>query len=90
MAHKIATRTQISLLLYTTINLASFTAGVYLVMLWPTFNAHAGFWITVVMTASVIVAAPIAWALAAHVPAKWRRKLVAEPSPLTHAPGEPI
>jgi hypothetical protein len=90
MAQKIATRTQISLLLYTTINLASFTAGVYLVMLWPTLNNHAGFWITVVVAASLIVAAPIAWALAARVPAKWQKKMVAEPSPLAGAPGEPI
>lgn len=87
MARKIGTRTQISLLLYTTINLASFTAGVYAVMLWPTLNADAGFWIAVVVAASLVVAAPIAWCLASCLRTDyWRKKMVAEPSPLTSAP----
>jgi hypothetical protein len=90
MARKIEPRTQVSLLLYSTINLASFTAGVYLVMLWPTLNANAGFWLTLVVVASLIVAAPLAWCLAACLPARWRQKVVAEPSPLAGEPNRPV
>ena len=86
MARKIGSRTQVSLLLYSTINLASFTAGVYAVMLWPTLNADSGFWLSVIVAVSLIVAAPVAWCLAACLPAKWRHKIVAEPSPLASAP----
>lgn len=90
MARTIEPRLQVSLLLYSTINLASFTAGVYLVMLWPTLNADAGFWLTVVVVASLILAAPVAWCLAACLPAHWRRKVVAEPSPHAGEPSRPV
>ncbi|MFN3656238.1 MAG: hypothetical protein ACK4UO_03145 [Pseudolabrys sp.] len=90
MARKIAPRTQISLLLYTTINLASFTAGVWLVMLWPQLTANAGFWITAIVAVSLVLAAPVSWCLAKCVPDRWRAKAVAKPSPLADAPSRPL
>lgn len=86
MARNIGTRTQISLLLYTTINLASFTAGVYLVMLWPELTDNAGFWIAAVVAVSLVLTAPVCWCLAKCLPDKWRDKVVAKPSPLSDAP----
>jgi len=86
MAPTIGRRTQISLLLYTTINLASFTAGVYLVMLWPRLTENAGFWIAAVVAVSLVLAAPLSWCLAKCLPDKWQKKIVAERSPLADAP----
>jgi hypothetical protein len=89
MARKIEARTQVSLLLYTTINLAAFTAAVYAVMLWPMLNENAGFWLTAIMAASLVVAAPVAWCLGSWLPSVWWEKMVAEPSPLSKAPTRP-
>lgn len=83
-------RAQIALLFYTTLNVAVFTVAVYIVMLWPTLNEHAGFWIAVIMAASLILTAPLAWALAPRVRPGWRKKITAVPSPLAKAPTRPI
>jgi len=87
MAREIGTRAQIALLLYSTLNVVLFTAGVYVVMLSPTLNAYAGFWLAGIVAASVIVTAPIAWGLAPRLNADyWRKKMLANPSPLASAP----
>ena len=90
MARTIAPRTQVSLLLYTTINLASFTVGVYLVMLTPQLTGHAGYWIAAIVAASLVLSAPLAWWLATRLPDRWRAKAVAKPSPLADAPSRPV
>ena len=81
MPKGIGVRTQIALLLFTTLNIAAFTAIVYVVMLTPELLNDAGTWIVVGMLASVLIAAPLSWALAPYVSAKWHKKLLAKPSP---------
>jgi len=90
MAREIGTRAQIALLLYTTLNVLVFTAGIYVVMLSPRLNEDAGFWIAAVVAASLVVTAPVAWCAAACCPAAWRKKIVAERSPLADAPTRPV
>ena len=87
MTREIGTRTQVALLLYSALNVALFTAGVYLVMLNPALTAEAGFWIAVVVGVSLLVTAPFAWCMASCLCGnRWRSKLVAVRSPLSGAP----
>ena len=90
MPREFGTRTQIALLIYSTLNIAVFTAGIYVVMLSPALHADAGLWIAGIVAASLIVTAPLAWCAAACWPAAWRRKVVAERSPLANAPTRPV
>jgi hypothetical protein len=77
MTREIATRAQIALLVYLMTNSVLFGAGVILVLTWPLLNADAGFWISAVVAASVILAAPIAWWIAPRMRARyWRRPMV--------------
>jgi len=87
MAREFGTRTQIALLLYSTLNIALFTAGVYIVMLNPSLTEEAGFWIAVIVVAGLLVTAPFAWCMASCLCGdRWRKKFVAVRSPLAHAP----
>jgi len=72
MPKEIGVRAQLALLLFTTLNIATFTAVVYVVMLSPELLNDAGFWMVVGMLASVAVTAPVSWALAPYVSAKWQ------------------
>lgn len=90
MPRDIGTRAQIALLLYSTLIVILFTVGIYIVMLSPALTDHAGFWITVIVGASLVAAAPIAWCLASRCPTTWRKKIVAEPSPLASEPTRSI
>ena len=91
MPREIGMRAQIALLFYSTLNVAVFTVVVYVVMLAPTLNERAGFWIAVSMAASLIVTAPIAWCLATCLRSDyWRKKMVAERSLLADAPTRPF
>jgi hypothetical protein len=83
-------RAQVALLFYTTVNLVLFTAAVYAVTMFPPLERHAGFWLAAFTAAALIVTAPAAWCLAACWPAAWRRKLIAEPSPLAREPTRPV
>jgi hypothetical protein len=74
MTRETATRTYIAALVYLMTNSVLFGAGVILVLTWPALSADAGFWITVVVATSFILAAPIAWWIAPRMRARyWRR-----------------
>lgn len=82
---------QVALLLYSTINIALFTAGIYIVMLNPSLTDEAGFWIAVIVGASLLVTAPFAWCMASCMcGTRWRKKIVAIRSPLSDAPTREI
>jgi hypothetical protein len=86
----IRVRAQIALLFYTTVNIVLFTAGVYAVTMFPPLTPDAGFWLAVFTAAGLVVTAPVAWCLGACLPAAWRKKILAEPSPLAGEPTRPI
>lgn len=83
-------RAQVALVFFTTLQVAVFTVAVYVVMLSPTLNVHAGYWLTVSMIASGLLSAPLCWALAPKVNGKLRKKIVAKTSPLAHEPSRPF
>jgi hypothetical protein len=86
MTRETATRAQIAALIYSMINGVLFGTGLVLVLTLPVLSADAGFWIAVVVVASLIAAAPIAWAMAPRLRARyWRRRAAAEHLPLTGA-----
>lgn len=64
MTRETATRAQIALLIYLMTQGVLFGAGVILVMTWPALSVDAGIWISAVVAASFILAAPIAWWIA--------------------------
>ena len=75
MTRETATRAQIALLIYSMTNGVIFGAGVILVLTWPALSADAGFWISAIVAASIILAAPIAWRIAPRLRARyWQRK----------------
>lgn len=79
-------RTQIAALVYSMTNGVMFGIGLIVVLMVPALNANAGFWIAVVIVASLILAAPFAWLIAPRLRARyWRRRMLAEPSPLAGA-----
>jgi hypothetical protein len=79
MTRETATRGQIALLIYMMTNGVLFGAGVILVLTWPALSANAGFWISAVVAASFILAAPIAWWIAPRMRARyWRRRRAAD------------
>jgi hypothetical protein len=79
MTRETATRAQIAVLIYLMTNGVLFGAGLTLVMTWPALNADAGFWISAVVVASFILAAPIAWWLAPRMRARyWRRRMATD------------
>ncbi len=68
-----------------------FTAAVYAVSIFPPLTPNAGFWLAVFTGASLIVTAPIAWCIGGcRMPETWRKKIVAEPSPLASEPTRPV
>lgn len=84
-------RAQLALLFYTTVNIILFTAAVYAVTVFPPLERNAGFWLTVFMVASLIVTAPLAWCFGKCVlPDAWRKKVLAESSPLAREPSRPV
>lgn len=86
MPSEIGIRAQIATLFFTTLNVAVFTIVIYVVMLSPALNEHAGYWILVSMAGSALITAPLCWLLAPRVGGKLRRKLVAKRSRFAEAP----
>jgi hypothetical protein len=83
MTQETATRARIALLIYVMTNGVLFGVGVTLVLTWPALSVDSGFWITVVVAASFILAAPIAWWMAPRMRARyWRRRIAADHAPL--------
>ena len=78
MTQETRTRAGIAVLIYSMANGVLFGAGLILVLTLPVLNANAGFWISVVVGASFILAAPIAWWMAPRLRARyWRRRVTA-------------
>lgn len=85
MTRETWTRTRIAALVYSMTNGVLFGAGLIVVLMVPALNANAGFWIAVVIAASLILAAPVAWAIAPRLRARWQRRISADQSPLAGA-----
>lgn len=80
MTRDTALRTQISMLIFITTNGVVFGAGLITVLMVPALNANAGFWIAVVIAASVVITAPFAWLIAPRLRARyWRRRQAIAP-----------
>ena len=82
MTRETWTRTRIAALVYSMANGVLFGAGLIVVLMVPALNANAGFWIAVVIAASLILAAPVAWAIAPRLRSRWQRRISADQSPL--------
>jgi hypothetical protein len=66
---------RIAVLIYSMVNAVLFGAGLIFVLTLPVLSANAGFWISVVVGASLILAAPIAWWIAPSTARPlWQRK----------------
>jgi hypothetical protein len=74
MRRKTRTRAGIAALIYTMTNAVVFGAGLIVVMTIPTLRAHAAIGIPVVVVASLILAAPLAWYLAPRLRLRYWRK----------------
>jgi hypothetical protein len=78
MTRETRTRAGIAVLIYSMANGVLFGAGLILVLTLPVLNANAGFWISVIVGASFILAAPIAWWMAPRLRARyWRQRVTA-------------
>ncbi len=85
------TRLQIAALIYSMTNAVMFSAGLIVVLMTPALNENAGFWIATVVALSLVLAAPFARLIAPRLQARyWRRRMLAEPSPLAQAPTRPF
>jgi uncharacterized membrane protein len=67
-------RARITLLIYSMTNAVIFGAGVIAVTSLPRLNADAAFWIPVVVVASFVLAAPVAWLIAPRLQARYDRR----------------
>ena len=67
-------RLRITLLIYSMTNAIIFGAGVTAVLSLPSLIAHAAEWIPVVVVASFILAAPVAWLVAPRLQARYDRR----------------
>jgi hypothetical protein len=87
----IKARAQLALLFYTTVNIILFTAFVYAVSIFPPLRPNAGFWLALFTAGALIVTAPLAWCFGKCVlPDQWRKKVLAESSPLAREPSRPL
>ena len=76
MTQETRTRAGIAALIYAMVSGVLFGAGLIIVLSLPALSADTGFWISVVVGASFILAAPIAWWLAPRLRARyWRRRI---------------
>jgi uncharacterized protein (DUF983 family) len=75
MSRETATRAGIAVLIYSMTNGVLFGAALITVMTVPSLNADAAVWIPVIVVASLIVAAPVAWIIAPRLQARyWRNR----------------
>jgi hypothetical protein len=83
MTEETSTRVQIAALIYSMTSAVLFGAGLLLVLTLPVLNADAGYWISMVIGASLILAAPIAWWMAPRLRARyWRPRPAVDSAPL--------
>ena len=67
-------RRRIAVLIYSMTNAVIFGAGIITVMNVAALRANAFFWIPVVVVASLILAAPLAWLIAPRLQARYDRR----------------
>ena len=67
-------RLRIAALIYSMTNAVIFGAGIIAVLNLPALSTNAYFWIPVVVVASLILAAPIAWLIAPRLQARYDRR----------------
>ena len=80
-------RSQISVLIFSMTSAVLFGVGLIIVLMVPALNANTGLWIALVVAASLVVAAPVAWLIAPRLRARyWRKRPLASPAPLAPAP----
>jgi hypothetical protein len=85
MTRETGTRALIAVLIYSMTNGVLFGAGLILVLTLPVLSADTGFWISVVVGVSFILAAPIAWWIAPRLRARyWRGRSAANHVPLVN------
>jgi hypothetical protein len=78
MTRENGTRALIAVLIYSMTSGVLFGAGLILVLTLPVLSADTGLWISVVVGASFILAAPIAWWIAPRLQARyWRGRSAA-------------
>lgn len=71
-------RTIIAILIYMMVNAVVFGAGMVLVLTIPALSAHAWTLIPAVTLASFVLSAPLSWALAPRLQARyWRARVLA-------------
>ena len=83
MTRETRTRAGIAALIYSMASGVLFGAGLILVLTLPVLNANAGFWISVVVGASFILAAPIAWWMAPRLRARYWWQRVTAPATMS-------
>ena len=75
MQRETKTRVGIAALIYLMTNAVLFGVGLITVLTVPALSTNAAIWIPVVVVASFILAAPIAWELAPRLRARyWRQR----------------
>ena len=80
MQRETKTRVGIAALIYTMTNAVLFGAGLITVLLLPGFSSQLMIWIPVVVVASIILAAPVAWLIAPRLRARyWRERATRHP-----------
>jgi hypothetical protein len=66
-------RFRIAVLIYSMTNAVIFGAGIITVLNVPELRANAHVWIPVVVVASLVIAAPLAWLIAPRLQARYDR-----------------
>ena len=89
MTRDTGTRALIAVLIYSMTNGVLFGAGLILVLTLPVLSADTGLWISVVVGASFILAAPIAWWIAPRLRARYGL-IAGLPSVLVVHPSLPV
>jgi len=80
MQRETKTRVELAALVYIMTNAVIFGAGLITVLSVPALSADAGTWIVVVVVASLVLAAPVAWFIAPRLRARyWRRRMAEHP-----------
>ena len=81
MQRETKTRVGIAALIYSMTNAVLFGVGLVIVLTVPALSTNAAIWIPVVVVASLILAAPIAWEVAPRLRARyWRQRSAAQAS----------
>ena len=90
MTRETGTRAGIAVLIYSMTSSVLFGAGLIFVLSLPALSADIGLWISVVVGASFILAAPIAWWMAPRLRARYWRQRVTAPAMMSEPLGIPL